>query len=217
MSETPKAPPAMHNGLILAAVAAVCTTLVALTFNVTKARIAANEQAYLRESLAPVLADVTFDNDISASAFTLPPPHILPGKEAAVIYPLYQGDRPVGALFVVTAEDGFSGPIKLLIGVGVDDSVLGVRALEHNETPGLGDGIDIERSDWIEVFRGKSLASPKPEQWATRRDGGAFDQLTGATVTSRSVVNAVELTLRYFEVNQDEVFAPRQKPGSTDE
>lgn len=210
-------PTVVQNGLILAAVAAICTTLVAVTFNVTKARIAANEQAYLEQSLAPVLAGVSFDNDISASAYTVPVPHVLPGNEDAVIYPLLEGDEPAAALFVVTAEDGFAGPIKLLIGVDIEGSVTGVRTLEHKETPGIGDGIDINRSNWIEMFRGKSLESPKRDRWTIKRDGGAFDQLTGASVTSRAVVNAVELTLRYFEVNRDEVFAARSVAGPEDE
>lgn len=210
-------PTAMQNGLILAAVAAVCTTLVALTFNVTKARIAANEQAFLEKSLAPVLAGVSFDNDIKQAAFNLPPPHVLPGNEAAVIYPLLENEQPVAALFVVTAEHGFAGPIKLLIGIDIEGVVTGVRALEHQETPGIGDGIDIRVSNWIDVFSGTSLESPDRETWAIKHDGGAFDQLTGASVTSRAVVNAVDLTLRYFEVNRDQVFAARAVAGNENE
>lgn len=210
-------PTIVQNGLILAAVAAICTTLVALTFNVTKARIAANERAYLEQSLAPVLAGVSFDNDIAASAFTLPPPHVLPGNEEATIYPLLEGEKPAAALFIVTAENGFAGPIKLLIGVDIDGSVTGVRTLAHKETPGIGDGIDISRSNWIEIFRGTSLESPKRDMWSIKRDGGAFDQLTGASVTSRAVVNAVDLTLRYFEVNRETVFAARSVAGLEDE
>jgi electron transport complex protein RnfG len=206
-------PTVVQNGLILAAVAAICTTLVALTFNVTKARIAANEQAYLEQSLAPVLAGIVFDNDIIASAFNLPPPHVLPGNETAVIYPLLAGSQPAGALFVVTAEDGFAGPIKLLIGVDFEGVVTGVRALEHKETPGIGDGIDTRVSNWIDVFSGTSLESPDREMWAIKRDDGAFDQLTGASVTSRAVVNAVDLTLRYFEVNRGQVFATKAVTG----
>ena len=106
------APTIMQSGLILAAVAAICTTLVALTFSLTKDRIAANEQAYLEQSLTPVLAGKTFDNDLSASAFTVRTPHDLPGRENAVIYRARAGTTPVVALFVVTAPDGFTGPIS---------------------------------------------------------------------------------------------------------
>lgn len=210
-------PGAVQNGLILAAVAAVCTTLVALTFNVTRARIAANEQEYLQQSLAPVLAGVSFDNDINKASFTLPPPHVLPGNRAVLVYPLLEGSKPVAALFVVTAEDGFAGPIKLLIGVDIAGVITGVRTLEHKETPGIGDGIEIGKTKWIEIFGGKSLQSPNRALWSIKRDGGAFDQLTGASVTSRAVVNAVDLTLRYFEVNHDEVFTPRAVAGPDDE
>lgn len=221
MSEPGKAagttPTVVQSGLILAAVAAICTTLVALTFNVTKARIAANEQAFLELSLAPVLGGRSFDNDINAAAITLTAPHVLPGNEDAVIYPLLEYGMPVAALFVVTAEDGFSGPIKLLIGVDTDGVVTGVRVLEHRETPGLGDGIDETKSDWIHTFSGTSLDSPARGQWKINRDGGAFDQLTGASVTSRAVVKAVDLTLRYFEVNRDRIFATAAETGDTDD
>ncbi len=209
-------PTIVRSGLILAAVAAICTTLVALTFNLTQGRIAANEQAFLQQSLAPVLAGISFDSDLSAAAFVLRAPHVLPGTEDAVIYPLFAGNTPVAALFVVTATDGFAGPIKLLIGIDFEGVVTGVRALEHNETPGIGDLIDVSRSDWIHIFAGTSLGAPARDAWAIKRDGGAFDQLTGASVTSRAVVNAIDLTLRYFEVNREQVFA-RRAPGPTDD
>jgi electron transport complex protein RnfG len=99
----------------------------------------------------------------------------------------------------------------------VDGKVTGVRALEHRETPGIGDGIDESRSDWIHIFAGASLDSPDRALWAIKQDDGAFDQLTGASVTSRAVVNAVDLTLRYFEVNRQQVFAAREASGATDD
>ena len=210
-------PTIVQSGLILAVVAAICTTLVALTFNLTRGRIVANEQAFLQQSLAPVLAGISFDNDLSASAYVLPAPHVLPGTEDAVIYPLLAGDKPVAALFVVTATDGFAGPIKLLIGVAFDGVVTGVRALEHKETPGIGDGIDANRSDWIHIFAGTSLEAPDRAAWSIKRDDGAFDQLTGASVTSRAVVNAVDLTLRYFEVNREQIFTARAASGQADD
>ena len=201
------APTIMQSGLILAAVAAICTTLVALTFSLTKDRITANEQAYLEQSLTPVLAGKTFDNDLSASALTVRAPHDLPGRENAVIYRTRAGNTPLVALFVVTAPDGFTGPIKLLIGIDTDGVVTGVRALEHKETPGIGDLIDESRSDWIYQFSGTSLDAPERTAWTIRRDGGAFDQMTGASVTSRAAVNAVNQTLLYFEANREMVFS----------
>ncbi len=210
-------PTIVQSGLILAAVAAICTTLVALTFNMTKGRIAANEQAFLEQSLTPVLGDISFDNNLSASAFVVPAPHELPGNENGIIYPVLAENVPVAALFVVTAADGFVGPIKLLIGIDIDGVVSGVRALDHKETPGLGDLIDDSRSDWIYQFAGSSLEAPNRTAWALRRDGGAFDQLTGASVTSRAAINAVNQTLLYFEANRDVIFAANADSGKTDE
>jgi electron transport complex protein RnfG len=210
-------PTIMQSGLILAAVAAICTTLVALTFNMTRDRIAANEQAFLEQSLKPVLSGISFNNDLSASAYVVPAPHSLPGTANAIIYRVTNDSAPVAALFVVTATDGFVGSIKLLIGVDYDGTVTGVRALEHKETPGIGALIDASRSDWIHLFAGSSLNAPERTAWAIRRDGGEFDQLSGASVTSRAVVNAVNQTLLYFEANRDEVFAARADSGNADE
>ena len=210
-------PTIMQSGLILAAVAAICTTLVALTFNMTRDRIAANEQVFLEQSLRPVLSGISFNNDLSASAHAVPAPHSLPGMENAIIYRVLNDSAPVAALFVVTATDGFVGPIKLLIGIDYDGTVTGVRALAHKETPGIGDLIDASRSDWIYVFAGSSLDAPERTAWAIQRDGGEFDQLTGASVTSRAVVNAVNQTLLYFEVNRDEIFTARADSGIADE
>ena len=210
-------PPIIQSALILAVVAAICTTLVALTFSMTRDRIAANEQAFLERSLTPVLSGKSYDNDLSASALIVPAPHTLPGSENAVIYRALQDGTPVAALFVVTAPDGYSGPIKLLIGIDVGGVILGVRAIEHKETPGLGDLIDASRSDWIYQFAGTSLKAPETTAWAIRRDGGAFDQLTGASITSRAAVNAVNQTLLYFAANRDEVFTAPATSGTADE
>ncbi len=199
--------PIWSAGLILAVIAAVCTSLVALTFAVTKARIAANEQAWLEQSLKPALAGIVYDNNLTESHLTIPIPHELPGNEPVLVYRALLANKPVAALFVVTALDGFSGPIRLLIGITDQGIVTAVRVLSHRETPGLGDFIDSARSDWIDQFERKSLSAPDRMSWALNRDGGDFDQVTGASTTSRAVVKAIKETLLYFEANQEAIFA----------
>lgn len=199
--------PVWSAGLILAVIAAVCTSLVALTFAVTKARIAANEQAWLEQSLKPALDGIVYDNNLTESHLTIPIPHELPGNEPVLVYRALLANKPVAALFVVTALDGFSGPIRLLIGITDQGIVTAVRVLSHRETPGLGDFIDSARSDWIDQFERKSLSAPDRMSWALNRDGGDFDQVTGASTTSRAVVKAIKETLLYFEANQEGVFA----------
>lgn len=199
--------PILKSGFTLAIIAAVCTGLVAFTWQLTNAHIAANQQAWLERSLQPALSGLVFDNNVTESMITLQPPHDLPGSEAAVIYRVYAGDRPVAALFLVTARDGYSGPIRVLVGIDVNGSVTGVRVVEHRETPGLGDRVEASRSDWVLQFDGHSLHDPEPGGWAIKRDGGQFDQLTGASVTPRAVIKAIRETLQYFDANAEAIFA----------
>lgn len=198
---------AFRSGLTLALIAAVCTGLVALTYQGTKGRIAANEKAFLEQSLTPALAGIPFEGNIGDSRLVLEPPHDLPGRDAAIVYRAYSGGQPAAALFAVTAPDGYSGPIRILIGIAYDGSVTGVRILDHRETPGLGDRIVASKSDWVFQFDGRSLGDPPAEDWALVTDGGAFDQLTGASVTPRAVVRAIRRTLLYFERHRDDIFA----------
>lgn len=203
---TERSPSAWSSGIVLAVVAAICTALVAITHRATAPRIADNEKAYLEQSLRPALAGVFYDNDLSESTLVLPPPHGLPGKEPAIIYRLYSEDRPVAAVFIVSARGGYSGPIKLLVAVEYSGTLSGVQVLEHNETPGLGDLIEPSRTDWLQQFENASLEDPPRDRWAIRRDGGSFDQLTGASITPRAVVRAVKETLLYYESNRNTVF-----------
>ena len=194
------------GGVTLAVIAAICTTLVAATYRLTTERIAANERAWLEESLTPALGDIDYEGSISESRLVLEPPHELPGDDAAIIYRAYSGGAPVAALFAVTARGGYAGPIRILVGVDVARTVTGVRILEHRETPGLGDGIEASRSDWVHQFDGRSLGDPAAAAWQLRVDGGQFDQLTGASVTPRAVVKAIRETLLYFDAHQAEIF-----------
>ena len=201
-----KEPSIWGSGLTLGVLAAVCTALVAVTWHLTAPRIAENEQAALEQRLKPTLSDVFYDNNLTESPLLIPPPHELPGTQAAVVYRVYSQAEPVAAVFAVTEPDGFAGPIRLLIGIEYSGEVTGVRVLAHQETPGIGDLIEASKSDWLEQFRNASLEEPSPDGWAIRKDGGAFDQITGASVTTRAVVRAVKETLVYFENHRDSLF-----------
>lgn len=196
-----------RNGLTLAFIAAVCTALVASTYHLTHERIAQNEQAWLERSLEPALSGVFFEGSVTESKLIIPAPNELPGRGDALVYRVYADEQPVAALFSVTAPDGYSGPIDVLIGIDFDGTVTGVRILEHSETPGLGDRIESSKTDWVYQFDGHSLGDPPLDGWAIRRDGGQFDQLSGASVTPRAVIRAIRQTLVYFDENRDMIFA----------
>lgn len=197
----------VRSAATLTIIAAICTALVAFTHRLTDERIAANEQAWLESNLQPALAGVSYDSGIGESRVTIAAPHALPGSEDALIYRVYSEGKPVAALFVVSARDGYAGPIRFLVGIGVDGRVTGVHVLEHRETPGLGDLVESSKSDWAKQFSGRAIGDPVTGGWAIRRDGGTFDQLTGASVTPRAIVKAVLATLEYFDENRDALFS----------
>ena len=196
-----------RGGLILGVLAALCTALVAFTHRYTAPLIEANEQAYLEQSLRPVLGGIEYEDELTKSLLVLDLPHDLPGNEAASIYRVYADGEPAAALFIVSARQGFVGPIRLLSGVKIDGSITSVRVLKHKETPGLGDMIESSKSDWLLQFDLTSLAAPIAERWLIKRDGGDFDQLTGASITPRAIIKAIKETLSYFESNQDALFS----------
>jgi len=197
----------VKSGITLAVIAAICTALVAVTYRLTEARIAANEQAWLERSLQPALSGLFYDSGVTESKLIVPPPHELPGSEAAIIYRVFARDAPVAALFVVSARDGYAGPIRILVGIDINGVVSGVHVLEHRETPGLGDRVESTKSDWVKQFNARSLLDPKPEGWRIKGDGGQFDQLSGASVTPRAIIKAIRETLLYFDAHKDEIFA----------
>lgn len=194
------------SGLFLLLFAVVGTTLVATTEISSRDAIAANERRVLLRNLYALLPADELDNDIAADTLSLPPSPLLGTEQTATAYRARLGGEPVAVIFNSIAPDGYNGRIHLLVGVYVDGSLAGVRVVKHAETPGLGDAIEARKSPWIHGFDGKSLRDPALAHWAVRRDGGEFDQLTGATITPRAVVAAVRDTLLYYRHNADMIF-----------
>ena len=202
------------TGILLFLFAVIGALLVAYTFDSTKARIAANERAALMRNLHVLVPPDTHTNDLFADVIEVHDPTLLGSRAPVQVYRARRNGEPVALVLTPEAPDGYSGSIRLLVGIAADGTLSGVRVLSHRETPGLGDGIEAERSDWILDFTGRSLGAPPADQWRVRRDGGIFDQFTGATVTPRAVVNAVRKSLIYFERHRDELFEP---PEAEDE
>ncbi len=194
------------SGVFLSLFAVVGTTLVAFTEYSTSAAIAENERQVLLRNLYALLPRDKLDNDIAADTLQLPASALLGTDDASTLYRARLDGEPVAAIFNSVAPDGYNGKIHLLVGVYIDGSLAGVRVVKHAETPGLGDAVEIRKSPWINDFAGKSLANPAPERWRVKRDGGDFDQFTGATITPRAVVAAVRNTLLYYQQNADMIF-----------
>lgn len=191
----------------LALFAAVATTLLAGTHALTRDQIAAATQARLLRELSAVLPPTAYDNQLTADTFELDEP-ALGGR--STVYRARQGQTPVAVILSVRAPDGYSGAIDLLVGVDRSGRLTGVRVTAHRETPGLGDKIDTRKSDWILGFTGRSLDDPPRDRWGVRKDGGVFDQFTGATITPRAVVKAVARALELVAERPALFFPPAE-------
>ena len=193
------------SALILGVFGFIGATLVAVTEFGTHERILENERQALLRQLYEIVPKEQVDNDILAHPLTVSARDAL-GQETSVIYVGEKGNQLSAMVFEATVPDGYSGPIRLLVGVDRNGVLLGTRVIAHKETPGLGDKIEKEKSDWILGFTGKSLTDPKLDRWKVKKDGGDFDQFTGATVTPRAVVNGVKRVLLYFDQQKDALY-----------
>lgn len=183
------------NALTLAIFALVCTALVALTHRLTQGTIIEQEQAQLLRVLDELLPESNHDEPLFDHCVMLTSPQFLGSTDALPVFTAVKNGQAQGYAIEAIAPDGYSGDIKLIVGVKIDGTLNGVRVLTHNETPGLGDKIEIKRSPWILSFNGKSMSDEKDARWAVRNDGGQFDAFTGATITPRAVVKAVRKVL----------------------
>jgi Na+-translocating ferredoxin:NAD+ oxidoreductase subunit G len=189
--------------LLLGLFAAIGTGVVALVHSATEARIEENRIAMTRARVTQVLEGLDYDNDPVVDHHRVGDVRL--GGNNLPVWLARRGADVAGVVLSAIAPDGYSGNIHLLVGVDRSGTLLGVRVTGHRETPGLGDDIEVERSNWIRGFRGRSLTDPPVELWRVRRDGGVFDQFTGATVTPRAVVTAVRNALLYFEERAEEL------------
>lgn len=201
-------------GFVLGAFAITGVTLVAVTHLAVDERIADNQHQAMQRKLATILPAGQSDNDPLADRIQVQARDFL-GIDTSQVYRVRKGDEPVAVVLEPVVPDGYAGPIKLLVSVLHDGTLGGVRVLSHHETPGLGDKIEEAKSDWVLHFQGKSLTDPPLEKWSVKRDGGEFDQFTGATITPRSIVNAVKNTLIYVREQGDRLFAPADEDAAS--
>ena len=120
-------------------------------------------------------------------------------KSRADVYQLRSGGEITGVVFRQSTSKGYNGNISFWLGVNTEGEILGVRVISHKETPGLGDKIETGVSDWIHTFAGKSLENLQEADWAVKKNGGIFDQFSGATITPAAVIEGVETGLVHFE------------------
>ena len=180
---------------------------IALTQQLTEDRIRDQVARAEAAALYEIIPESEHDNDLLRDTVTLPAGG-RPGMDGPVTaWVARQDGQPIGLIFPAIAPDGYSGNIKLLVGVNLQGEVLGVRVTSHKETPGLGDRVELKKSNWVLSFEGRSLNNPEPRNWNVKKNGGVFDQFTGATITPRAVVKAVQHTLVYYRKHRQDILA----------
>ena len=202
----------LHTAMNVLFFTVIGTFLLAITYFQTHDRIAQSEQAEKLKLISQLIPSSSFDNDIVADTQRLAPDVLLGTTVSGTAYRARLHGLPVGVVLEAVAPDGYSGRISLIIAIQADGSLGGVRVVEHKETPGLGDYIDIAKSAWITGFDGKSLVPQRDADWQVKKDGGQFDYMAGATITPRAVVKAVHKALQYFALHHDTLFAQNLTP-----
>ncbi|MGH1487041.1 MAG: electron transport complex subunit RsxG [Cellvibrionaceae bacterium] len=196
------------NSILLFLFAVLTAGILASTYEGTKETIAAAERRAAEKALLEIVPAHRIDNDLLLDTLAIPQTawQQLGLKEDSNIHIARKNNNIVAVIVPTTAPDGYSGDIKMIAGINIDGSIAGVRVLTHTETPGLGDKVDLKKSQWIKTFDGKSLVSPTVDQWKVKKDGGEFDQFTGATITPRAVVQQIRKTLEFVNTNQSTLF-----------
>lgn len=193
------------NSFLLGCFALITAGLLASVNQVTKGPIAEAERAAARKALLEILPPHTHDNQLLDDTLALTDAwqKQLNSSADANIHLARKGGKVIAAIVPITAPDGYSGKIKMIVGINRNLTIAGVRVLTHSETPGLGDKIELKKSDWILSFNGKALGSTR---WQVKKDGGEFDQFTGATITPRAVVKQTKNALAFAKENHSVLF-----------
>lgn len=189
------------NSKILAAFAISCTLVVGLVNELTKEKIKAQEQLQLQKTLHSIISPERYNNGITNDCIEMTSTY-LGTSDTQKGYIARLNNNVQAVAITAIAPDGYNGNIELIIAVNMDESVSGVRVLKHQETPGLGDKIELRKSDWITTFSDKKLLSQNDSRWAVAKENGMFDQFTGATITPRAVIKAVKNAVHYFNSNK---------------
>lgn len=189
-----------YQAALLGGFATLAAALLILGNDSTHEAIAERRAEDLLESLSQVLPDALHDNNLLDNAIIVDDSNGAP----LTIYRAMKDQHITGFAYRVTGQ-GYGGTIDLILGVKPGGDLIGVRVLSHSETPGLGDKIEIEKDSWITGFKGRSLKNTIESEWRVRKDGGQFDQFSGATITPRAVVKAVHQGLLFFKAHRNEL------------
>lgn len=203
---------AIRNSAVGLSIFAVITSgAIALTQVSTKDQILANEREARAKALYEIVPRETIDNNLLEDTYAVNAPTLTASEEPVDAFLARRNGQVVTVILPVVAPDGYTGRIKMIVGINADESIAGVRILAHKETPGLGDKVELKKSDWVLNFNGQHYEGDEDPSWAVNKDGGRFDQFTGATITPRAVVNATARAIHYFREHKTALLENREQ------
>jgi electron transport complex protein RnfG len=185
----------------------VASAALSFSYFLTKTPIEESDARAKRMFLNQVVPSNLYDNNLVKDTISAEPNPLIGNKKNIDIYRAKKNNQVIAVIIETIAPDGYSGEIKTLVGVDQKDKILGVRVITHKETPGLGDYIEVDKSHWIKNFDLKFLGEMGEKEWAVKKDGGDFDYVTGATITSRAIVKSTYNSLLYVKENKKRLFA----------
>ena len=195
-----------NSGLRLGGITLLAVALLTGVHYQTRDEIAEQRRQAELRTVREVLPQRLYDNDLLGDMIMVTNAALLGREQAQRVYRARLAGQPSAIAIQATAPRGYNGKIDLIIGISRDGELTGVRVTAHKETPGLGDDIHQGVSDWVLDFDGRSLNNTSELEWAVERDGGQFDQFTGATISPRAVVDAVHKALQYYDENRATIF-----------
>ena len=196
-----------RNALILLGVVLLGLAILTPINNLTREIIIKREEEEKMRVIGQILPQELYDNRLLRDSVKVPPDQeLLHTRNRTVAYRARLQGKPSAVVLEMTAPDGYSGNIFLIVAIKEDGAVSGVRVLKHDETPGLGDYIEIVKSNWIKIFGGAALKNTSDARWEVRKDGGRFDFVARATLSARAIVHAVHRALKYYEEHKEELF-----------
>jgi electron transport complex protein RnfG len=192
-----------YQAMLLGGFSTLATALLVAGNLATRDAIRERQMEDLQHSLSQVIPSEQYDNNLLQNPLQLTDSQ----GEPLTVYRATEGMQ-ISALAWEISAQGYAGEIRLILGLDADGSILGVRVLSHAETPGLGDKIEVAKDDWILAFNGLSLGQPPADQWKVAKDGGRFDQFSGATITPRAVVQTIKDGLAFFQEHRTVLLNP---------
>ncbi len=205
------------NGILLGLFAIAVAGTIALTEIGTREKRAESLRKVKSKALEQVIPSTLRDNALLDDWIDTHDKALLQLKKPQKIYIARKAGKITAFILPTRTPDGYGGAISSIVGIDTKGTIIGVRIISHTETPGLGDKIEIKKSDWVLSFNGKSMANTEKSLWAVKKDKGEFDQFTGATITPRAVVDSVYKAVQFFEANKNTLLTNASKATTNEE